>query len=677
MKFRILIKYLLMTLLVINLVNADELKPLNLMPVPAKVERIDGQFRLDQFFTIGIVGDRSDRSFDGATRILRRMTGRTGLFLKEGFPLKNVDGASVKMVIIADRKGKLELNEDESYHLIVTPDKIELKAITDIGVLRGLETFLQLVTSNQDGYYLPCVTIDDEPRFAWRGLLVDACRHFLPVEVIKRNIDALAAVKMNVMHWHLTEDQGFRIECKSLPKLHEMGSDGLYYTQAQIKEIVAYADARGIRVMPEFDLPGHATAWLVGYPELASAPGPYEIERNWGIFDPTFDPTNDETYKFLNRFFQEMASLFPDACWHIGGDENRGHQWDANPKIQRFMKKNNLADNHELQNYFNIKVEKMLNNLGKTMVGWYTEKQPDLDKKYILQSWRGRNSLYESARNGYRSMLSHGFYIDLIQPTVYHYENDPIPQDSVLKAEVAERILGGEATMWSEFVGPETIDSRIWPRTIAIAERLWSPVTVTDVYDMFRRLDKTSFRLEELGLTHESNYDMMLRRLTNNYYPEILRVLVDLIEPMYTYSRDHPHVFKSYYPLTRVVDAARPDPVTPRKFSYLIDQYLANGENGEAVEKWLQCWKDNDAQLQPVILQAPILKEIETLSADLAACAEAGLEAIDYLQSSTIPKQSWIDEKLAILEKAKAPRGETELLVVDPIEKLVLATQKK
>ncbi|MBU4445793.1 MAG: family 20 glycosylhydrolase [Candidatus Marinimicrobia bacterium] len=645
------------------------------MPMPEKIVLKEGQFRLESNFTINIVGGSADLLFKGVSRVLTRLSGRTGLFLVYPSPFREEEDDAISMTIKAGRAGKLVLDEDESYTLIISPAKIELSAETDIGILRGLETFLQLLDSDEDGYFFPAIKIEDKPRFPWRGLLIDACRHFIPVEVIKRNLDAMAAVKMNVLHWHLTEDQGFRIECKSFPKLHQLGSDGLYYTQEQIKDIVAYAGDRGIRIVPEFDLPGHATSWLVGYPELASAPGPYTIERNWGVFDPTFDPTRKETYEFLEKFFKEMATLFRDEFWHIGGDENNGRQWDANPQIQKFMKKNGLADNHALQNYFNSKIEKILDKLDKTMVGWYTDTQPVLAKKYVIQSWKGRKSLYESARNGYRCLLSHGFYIDLIQPTAYHYLNDPIPEDSILTESVEKLILGGEATMWAEFVGPETIDSRIWPRTAAIAERLWSPVYVNDVDDMFRRLDIVSFRLEELGLTHQINYDMMLRRLANNYNIDALKNFVDVIEPMYTYSRDHPHVFKSYYPLTRVVDAARPDPLVAREFDQLVDRFFAEKtddiENLNAIAGWLNMWKANHTRLFQTIQFSPVLKEIETLSEDLSKCAAIGLEAIDYIKKRQKPGQDWIDAQLITLKNAQAPRGETELLVVKSIEKLV------
>jgi len=181
---------------------------------------------------------------------------------------------------------------------------------------------------------VPAVTIKDQPRFPWRGLLIDVSRHFIPLDVLKRNVDGMVAVKLNVLHLHLSDDQGFRVESKRFPKLHEMGSDGMYYTQGELRDFVAYAHDRGIRVLPEFDTPGHSRSWFVGYPELASNPGPYKVDPEGP--DSVTDPTQEGTYKFLDKFVDEMAKVFPDAYFHIGGDEVDGKHWDANPKIQAF-----------------------------------------------------------------------------------------------------------------------------------------------------------------------------------------------------------------------------------------------------------------------------------------------------------------------------------------------------
>ena len=268
-----------------------------------------------------------------------------------------------------------------------------------------------------------------------------------------------------------------------------MGSDGLFYTQDEVRDLIAYARERGIRVVPEFDMPGHSTAWFVGYPELASGPGPYQIERKWGVFDPAMDPTREETYKFLDTFIGEMAGLFPDQFFHIGGDEVNGKEWDANPKIQAFMHAHGLKDNNDLQAYFNQRVQKIVAKHGKTMLGWDEILRPDLPKSIAIQSWRGPDSLAQAAKQGYRGLLSSGYYVDLMWSAERHYLTEPLSGAAAnLTPEEQKRILGGEACMWSEYVSPENIDSRIWPRTAAIAERLWSPQDVRDVNSMYQRL---------------------------------------------------------------------------------------------------------------------------------------------------------------------------------------------
>lgn len=303
-------KAIILITMILNLPSFSKAQIPNMMPMPASYKLQDGKFRLLNTFRISITGNPDERIYGYATRVLRRLDGRTGLFLLEDYLFKNENVENPGLVIEVNRQGKIQLNEDESYSLDITAKIASLKAETDIGAMRGLETLLQLLQADENGYYFPCIKIDDAPRFAWRGLMLDVCRHFPPMDVVLRNIDGMAAVKMNVLHLHLTEDQGFRVECKTYPLLHEKGSDGLYFTQVQIQYIIKYAADRGIRVVPEFDIPGHATSWCVGYPELASAPGPYTIERHFGVFNPTLDPTKNTTYIFLDAFLKEMAALF-------------------------------------------------------------------------------------------------------------------------------------------------------------------------------------------------------------------------------------------------------------------------------------------------------------------------------------------------------------------------------
>jgi len=667
---------ILIILLSMCIVNGDQLNTLNLMPVPEEIVLKDGVFRLDESFALKIDGSADSRLYQAVTRMLRRLAGRTGYFLPQNYITAKSNQENPQILIKISRIGEVKLFENESYSLSITDKQITLDAETDIGALRGLETFLQLLSIDKYGYYFPNCVINDKPRFPWRGLMIDVSRHFMPVDVIKRNLDGMAAVKMNVFHWHLADDQGFRVECKTWPKLHELGSDGFFYTQNQIKDIIDYAADRGIRVVPEFDVPAHATSWLAAYPGLASAPGPYNIERGWGIKDPTMNPVNELTYEFLNKFFAEMADLFPDDYIHIGGDENNGKQWNANPEIQQFMKENDIPDNHMLQAHFNKQILKSLTKYNKKMIGWDEIFQPGLPNNIVIHSWRGQKSLVESAQKGYMGILSNGYYIDLIQSAAYHYLNDPIPTDTPLSPEEQEQILGGEATSWGELVTYETVDSRIWPRTAAIAERLWSPRSVKDVTDMYRRLEVTSFHLEELGLLHRKNYEMMLRRLTNNHDISPLKTFVDVVEPVKIYTRHRQgKTYTSYSPYTRVVDAARPESMTARHFADLVEKYIDNPKNPDAAELILQLsvWLENHQQLIEIIKVSPVLKEIESMSADLEALANLALEAAKALAKNKTLKKKVLESSDKLFENAQKPRGQVELMIVPSIQKLVAA----
>src|SRR5438477_6645081 len=426
--------------------------PLNLMPMPANIKIGAGQLVVDPSFSVAISGrkeSRLQRTVEIFLDHLRRQTGMLPLDMKIS------DSSTGTLLIHADSRSKevQELGEEESYRLEITSSNARLNAPTTLGVTRGLQTLLPFVEATPAGFAAPAVNIDDKPRFPWRGLMIDSGRHFIPLDVLKRNLDGMAAVKLNVFHWHLSENQGFRVESKKFPKLHEMGSDGLYYTQNEVRDLIAYARERGIRVVPEFDMPGHSTAWFVGYPELASGPGPYEIERKWGVFDPAMDPTRDETYKFLDAFIGEMAGLFPDQFFHIGGDEVNGKQWDANPKIKEFMHGHGLKDNNDLQAYFNQRVQKIVSKHGKTMLGWDEILRPDLPNSIVIQSWRGPDSLAQAAKQGYRGLLSSGYYVDLMWSAERHYLTEPVSGAAAnLSADEQKRILGGEACMWAEYV---------------------------------------------------------------------------------------------------------------------------------------------------------------------------------------------------------------------------------
>jgi hexosaminidase len=568
------------------------------------------------------------------------------------------------------------LGEDESYELVITESGAKLSAPSPLGILHGLQTFLQLVETTPNGFAVPVVTIKDKPRFAWRGLLIDVGRHFIPLDVLKRNLEGMAAVKMNVLHWHLYDNEGFRVESKRFPKLQEAGSDGQYYTQAEIRELVAYAHDRGIRIVPEFEMPGHSRSLFAGYPELASGPGPYRIEP--GGVDAVMDPTREETYKFVDKLIGEMAGLFPDDYFHIGGDEVNGSQWDANPKIQAFMRSHGMKSNQDLQAYFNQRLQKILSKHHKTMMGWDEVMHPDLPKSVVVQSWRGQQSLATAAQQGYSSLLSFGYYLDLMWPASRHYAVDPMSGAAAsLNPEEKSRIIGGEACMWSEWVTPENIDSRIWPRNAAIAERLWSSPEQQDPNSMYTRLDKLSRRLEWLGLTHRSSIVPALYRMAGTNDIAALRILAEVVEPVKDYTRMNSlkTVWDFRGPLNRLVDIAPPESDQARRLRDAVQTYIGSGYKDRAAEAEIRtrlaAWRDNDARLHPLLEQSFLLNELAPLSEDLSALGAAGLLALDYLDKSTPSLNSWRVQQLALVERAKTPRADLLLMVVEPVQQLI------
>ena len=648
----------------------------SLMPVPAKVQATSGQWVVQQGLTIALTGADDSRVLGAAQRFVDHLSRATGIPLH--YQTSTPNNATV--AIHCDHSGEKiqKLGEDESYVLEVTQAGAKLSAPTPLGVIHGLQTLLQLVGPSPQGFAAPAVHIEDAPRFPWRGLLLDSCRHWMPVEVVKRTLDGMEAVKMNVLHFHLSEYQGFRVESKKFPKLQEMGSNGFYYTQDQIKELVAYARDRGIRVVPEFDMPGHSTSWFVGYPELASAPGPYEIEKRWGVFDPAMDPTKESTYKFLDKFIGEMAELFPDDFFHLGGDEVNGKQWDANPEIQKFMKSHNLKSNDDLQVYFNEHVVKIIQKYRKIPVGWDEVLHPDLPKDVIVQSWRGPESEAKAVQEGHRALLSNGYYLDLAQPAEKHYLVDPLSGDAAaLSAEQQKMILGGEACMWSEMVTPENVDSRLWPRNAAIAERLWSAADVRDVNSMYERLEVLSDRLDTLGLTHHSGLRMMQERLAPDYL-QSLRTLADTIEPAKGYSRGSRPKYGADVPLNGLPDSIPPESIAARKFSQLVDRLAAGNPSADdlaAAHDLLDTWRLNHQVLSPALQNLPLADDTQ-VSQNLSAAGTIGLQALDMITAHAPAPAGWADQQMTQLEAMKARDAELLLMIVSPIEKLVQAVGK-
>lgn len=648
---------------------------LPLMPLPASIQTTAGWFPIDTSLRISIQGDCDARVPHAVSRFFHNLSERTGI------PVRNTpeDGNSSFVVNCAAPGEKVQaLGEDESYRLQITPSGVHLDAPNPLGILHGLQTVLQLVQTSPNGFAVPAVIIDDRPRFPWRGLLIDVSRHFMPAAMIKRNLDGMEAVKFNVLHWHLSDDQGFRVESKKFPKFQELSSDGLYYTRAEVAEIIQYARDRGIRVVPEFDMPGHSTSWFVAYPQLASAPGPYQIERGWGVFDPAMDPTRESTYHFLDELIEEMANLFPDPYFHIGGDEVNGKQWSRNREIQDFMRSHQIRNNHDLQEYFNRRLQQIVNKHGKIMAGWDEILHPDLPKETVVQSWRGQKSLAAAARQGYRGILSSGYYLDLMFPASRHYLMDPLANDAAnLAPEEAQRVLGGEACMWAEFVTPLNVDGRIWPRAAAIAERLWSPQNVRDLNSMYTRLAIVSRYLDFLNLSHNTGYQLMLERLAGSNDIHALRVLADVLEPIKEYGREKAREYNSSIPLNRLVDTVHPESDTARQFAGMVGRYLNHSPapgDLDAMKNWLMLWRNNHHQLEPLLQSNSLLKEVLPLSEVLQSVAATGLQALDYLNHGGNAPASWRTQQLAMVKQAAKPQAELLDMVIPEVQKLVAAT---
>jgi hexosaminidase len=414
---------------------------LNLMPCPKQLIKGEGSLLLTKLPVVFISGMSDIRKDAVTSRLTKQFKNISGNYFN-GINL--TDNAALADIIVKVTSNTQQpknfalpqLGDNEGYSLRIDNQGIRISAQSDFGALHGLTTLVQLIAMSDVMFdyskvttqkkHLSFVTIVDKPRFKWRGLLIDSVRHFIPIGDIKRQLDGMAAAKLNVFHWHLTDDQGWRIESKTYPKLHQLASDGLYYTQHEIKDLIIYASNLGIRVVPELDLPGHASAIAVAYPTLMAEKNNYEMERHWGVFEPLLDVSNPKVYEFIESLIGELSGLFPDEYLHIGGDEVNPKQWQSNSNIKKLMTQHAMKDAYDVHNYFNAKLQLILAKYQRKMMGWDEVLHEDLSKDIVVQSWRGQQSLNIIAGSGYQALLSAGFYIDQPQATSFHYRNDPL-----------------------------------------------------------------------------------------------------------------------------------------------------------------------------------------------------------------------------------------------------------
>lgn len=455
----------------------------------------------------------------------------------KGFPIK-LGLTAVKNDVLGD----------EGYTLSVSKKGVSIQANTEAGLFYGIQTFIQLTPLR--GTKIPFVEIKDNPRFAYRGLHLDVCRHMFPVEFVKKYIDLMAKHKFNRFHWHLTDDQGWRMEIKKYPKLQQIAAYrngtvighagnsntydsiryGGYYTQEEVKEVIAYAAARYVTIIPEIEMPGHAVAAIAAYPELGCKGDQIQTERTFGVFDPIFCAGQESTFTFLEDVLTEVMGLFPGQYIHIGGDEAPKTRWKECPHCQKRIKDNNLKDEHELQSYFINRIERFVNGKGKQIIGWDEILEGGLAPNATVMSWRGEEGGIAAAKLKHNVIMTPGnwCYFDHLQDTakteplsiggltpvreVYTYE--PLPAE--LNADESNYILGAQANLWTEYIlTPQHAEYMAYPRACALAEVVWSPKEGRDYLDFLQRMESHLKRLKNWNVNCANHITKEIEYLKN------------------------------------------------------------------------------------------------------------------------------------------------------------------
>jgi hexosaminidase len=425
---------------------------------------------------------------------------------------------------------------DEAYSLSVTPDGVEIRASTHKGLFYGIQTLRQLLASPRNGALtIPAVAIHDTPRFSYRGMHLDVGRHFFPADFVKRYIDLMAMYKFNTFHWHLTEDQGWRIEIKKYPRLTEVGScrketmvdrhfdpyvgDGIrycgFYTQDEAREVVAYAASRYVTVIPEIEMPGHSTAALAAYPEFSCTGGPIEVATKWGVFPDIYCP-KEETFAFLEDVLTEVMDIFPSEYIHIGGDEAPKTRWEESDIAQEVIRREGLANEEELQSWFVRRIERFLIEHGRRLIGWDEILEGGLAPEATVMSWRGTDGGIAAAQQGHDVIMTplEDTYFNIPQirsdsarpeasfgylPLGQVYAFEPIPQQ--LTPSQAQHVLGAQGQVWSEYItNSDRVEYMVFPRLLALSEVVWSPASARNWSDFTRRLPHEFRLLDGLGV---------------------------------------------------------------------------------------------------------------------------------------------------------------------------------
>jgi hexosaminidase len=576
------------------------------------------------------------------------------------------------------------LDEDESYKLEVNAAGITLAAATTWGALHGITTLWQLSATGQ--LRQNSWRIEDSPRFSWRGVLIDVARHFMPLPLLLDVVEGMARLKMNVLHLHLTDDQGFRFTSVAYPKLASEQA----YNAAELGELVAYAASHGVRVIPELDVPGHVTSWLVNYPEWGLQQ--VATSTKFGVHKACLDPTNESVYTALGTLFEELAEVFPDQYVHIGGDEVHPSWWSESAEIQNYIVLHGLEDVRGLQAHFNHRICTALTQQGKSVVGWdevLHSKMPEL----VVQNWRGATTRDRALAKSLDSIVSAPYYLDLFYPADVYYRFDPeadqaqliqleeemkedlrlahiatglqwtmqwrddaIEIDQQVGADLRGRVLGGEACLWAELVDAATLETRLWSRLPAVAERLWSSVTTVDVADFYRRLgillelpefelmQRQREPLQQLGLNLEQVEMAMLLEPVKWY----ARLLGEQALQARLSGREMPQArpYDVHSELDRVVDF-----IAPESLSALT----LDGASEDELRRCCHGWVEQDPTHWP-----------NDVAAAIAAMSDVGAIMLDVLDKQTLD-QSEVESSVERLHACYTPRGEYMLAVVPPL----------
>lgn len=502
------------------LANFQTAFSLEIIPQPQKVRLLNGNFTLNDKSAIIV----EDDDFAGAS---------VGNYLAQQIEAISGQKPTLKIhpkahsgsgFVLLKIDKKLKTLGKEGYRLTISKKSIKLTAFEQAGLFYGIQTLKQMMPlKTQGGIKIQCAQIEDKPRYKWRGFMIDCCRHFMSADLIKRYIDMLALYKMNVLHWHLTEDQGWRLEIKGYPRLTEIGAwreenghrYGGFYTQDEVRELVAYAQSRFVTIVPEIEIPGHSTAALAAYPQFSCSQKPLSVVSQWGVFKDVFCPGKEETFTFLQDVLKQVCDLFPSPYIHIGGDEVPKDHWKKCPDCQRRIKEEGLKDENELQGYVTKRIEKYLQSLGRNIIGWDEILEGGVTKTAIVQSWRGMDGAIEGASHGNYVISSPWDYTYFYCPQqkgeakynfnsinsldrVYSFE----PTPDGLTPEQSKYVMGGEACMWTEYTYEFEVDRQVFPRLCALSEVLWSPQNARDFADFSRRLKAHYPRLDRLGVEY-------------------------------------------------------------------------------------------------------------------------------------------------------------------------------